>query len=157
MPSATGVTQIAPVPDEMAAAWKKAGVRRLEGTLNGLPVKRALQSHADGGSFIMLGRPMLKEAGAGPRATVRFELWPDPAPDTLDLPPEFVEVLSQDDGARARWQTFTVGMQRSLLSYVTSARREETRIRRSLELATKIRERGLHSDRAKAGSAGDQP
>lgn len=105
----------------------------------------------------MLGRPLLKEIGAAPRANVHFELWPDPAPDVLDVPAEFAEVLAQDAGARDRWETFTVGLQRSLLIYVSSAKREETRLRRALELATKIRERGLHFDLAKQGRAGVAP
>lgn len=149
LPSATGVTQIAPVPEEIAQAWKDAGIRRLVGTVNGHPARRALQNHADGGSFIMLGRPLLKEAGAGVRSTVRMVFEPDPDPDALDMPAEFAAVLEQDEAARTRWETFTTGMQRSLLLYVTSAKREETRIRRSLDLARKIRGRRLHGDLAK--------
>jgi hypothetical protein len=149
LPSATGMTQIAPVPEEAAQAWKRAGIRRLIGTANGHPVKRALQNHADGGSFVMLGRPLLKEIGASVRSTVRLVLEPDPNPDALDLPAEFAAVLEQDEAAHTRWRTFTTGFQRSLLHYVSSAKREETRIRRSLELADKIRNRRLHSDLAK--------
>jgi hypothetical protein len=146
LPSATGLTQIAPVPDEMAAAWKQAGVKRLVGTVNGHAVKRALQNHAEGGSYVMIGRPLLKEIGAGLRSTLTFDLAPDPTPDAIDMPPEFAEVLRQDAAAAARWSTFTVGRQRSLLHYVTGAKQEATRIRRSLELAVKIREHRLASD-----------
>lgn len=148
LPSATGMTQIAPVPEEAARAWKEAGIRRLVGTANGHSIKRALQNHADGGSFVMLGRPLLKEIGAGLRSTIRFALEPDPEPDAIDMPSEFAEVLAQDEAARGRWQTFTTGFQRSLLHYVMSAKREETRIRRALDLADKIRNRRLHSDLA---------
>ncbi len=157
LPSATGMTQIAPVPDEMAAAWKKAGVKRLVGTVNGHPVKRALQNHAGGGSYIMIGRPLLKEIGAGVRATLSFDFAPDPTPDALDVPPEFAEVLRQDAAAAARWSTFTVGRQRSLLHYVTSAKQEATRIRRSLELAVKIRDHRLASDVAGPRRSGPRP
>lgn len=146
LPSATGMTHIAPVPDEIAAAWKKAKVRRLVGTLNGVPVKRALQNHADGGSFIMLGRPLLKEAGAGPKSTVMFVLGPDPTPDELEVPAELVTALDHDPEAKARWDGFTVGRKRSLLHYVTSAKQEATRIRRAVELTRMLSSYGLSTD-----------
>ena len=59
---------------------------------------------------------------------------------------ELEEVLRQDAEAFARWQTFTTGKKRSLALYVTTAKRIETRIKRALELAEKIRTNQLHSD-----------
>lgn len=150
--SALGVMHLLPVPDEIASAWKQAKVRRLVGSINGHPVKRALQNHADGGSFIMVGKPLIEECGLSLKALAKVELRPDPRPDDLDLPEEWLAALAQDDEARARWETFTIGMQRSLAYYISSAKQEATRIKRSLELAAKIRNRELHSDRkAKAG------
>ncbi len=137
-----------PVPGEMAAAWKNAGVRRLLGTVNGRPIKRALQSHADGGSFIILGQDTLKLAGLKEGGTAALELGPDPEPDALDMPEEFALVLEQDDVARARWETFPLGRRRSLLHYITSAKQEATRIKRAWDLAEKIRTHSLHGDRA---------
>ncbi len=157
LPSATGVTHIAPVPAEIASAWKKAKVRRLMGSLNGVPVKRALQNHADGGSFIMLGRPLLKEAGAGSKSAVVFDLGPDPTPDELDVPDEMVAALDQDPEARARWDAFTVGRRRSLLHYVTSAKQEATRIKRAIELTHKLRTYSLSSDVQPASRAPTRP
>lgn len=159
--TALGVTHLLPVPDEVAAAWKRARVRRLVGTINGHPVKRALQNHADGGSFLLMGRPLLQEIGLTLKSVARLEIGPDPTPDELDLPEEWLAVLAQDDAARKRWESFTIGMQRSLAYYVSSAKREPTRIKRSLELAEKLRNRGLHLDRqkpaAKGGPAADRP
>jgi hypothetical protein len=137
---------VLPVPDNYAARWRRARVRRLVGTINGHPVNRALKNHADGGSFLIVGRDLMKAAGIGFRAPARLDLQPDPAPDRLDLPEEFRIALAQDEGARARWETFTRGFQRSLLSYVASAKTEPTRIKRALDLAAKIRTRTLYGD-----------
>ena len=147
---------IIPVPDAVAAAFKAAKVRRLVGTINGHAIKRALQNHADGGSFLILGQPLLRELGLKRGATARVELKPDPKPDAIEVPAELAVVLAQDEPARARWETFTPGMQRSLSYYVTSAKQEPTRIKRSIELAAKIRTRSLHSDRQKRRDA-DRP
>ena len=156
--TALGVTHLLPVPDEAAAAWKKAKVRRLVGTVNGHPVKRALQNHADGGSFLLIGRSLLAEIGLTLKSTARLELSPDPTPDELDLPEEWLAVLAQDDAARQRWDGFTVGLKRSLAYYVSSAKKEPTRIKRSLELAKKLRTNGLSRDQKKPkGVAKDRP
>ena len=135
-----------PVPDQAAAAFKAAKVRRLVGTVNGQPIKRALQNHADGGSFLILGHPLLRELGLERGATVTVELKPDPTPDAVEMPEELAAVLAQDAAAQARWRTFTAGRRRSLIYYVTSAKQEPTRIKRSLELARKIRTHSLYSD-----------
>lgn len=158
--TALGITHLIPVPDEAAAEWKKAKVRRLVGTVNGHPVKRALQNHADGGSFLLVGRPMMTEIGLTVKSIARLELSPDPTPDELDLPEEWLAVLAQDDAARQRWDGFTVGLKRSLAYYVSSAKQEPTRIKRSLELAKKLRTNGLSRDQKKPkpkGAALDRP
>jgi len=145
---------ILPVPDEIAAAWKKAGVRRLTGTVNGHAINRALMNHAGGGSFFIVNRDFMKEAGIGLKTPATLVFKPDPAPDRLDLPGEFRLALDQDAAARARWETFTPGRQRSLLVYISGARTEPTRIKRALDLAQKIRTHSLYGDlRKKRGPA----
>jgi hypothetical protein len=138
-----------PVPADIVAAWKKAKVRRLVGTINGHAVKRALMSQAGGGGFLIVSRDFMKAAGIGSRKPVVLDLKPDPAPTRLDVPEEFSTVLSQDPAARARWETFTAGRQRSLLIFITEAKTEATRIKRSLELARLIRTHTLYGDRFK--------
>ena len=142
-----------PVPDDIAAAWKKAKVRRLVGTINGHPVKRALMSHAGGGGFFIVSRELIKSAGISLKTTAKLDFKPDPTPAKLDMPEEFQVALNQDDAARARWETFTVGRRRSLLIYITGAKTEATRIKRSLELARMIRTRTLYGDRLKKKTA----
>lgn len=136
-----------PVPDEIAANFKSAGVRRLIAVINGHTCKRALQSHADGGSFIIVGGDLLKTCGLKLRSTATVSLSADPEPDALDMPDAFALVLDQDEAARARWETFPVGRQRSLLHYITSAKQEATQIKRSWELAEKIRTHSLYGDK----------
>jgi hypothetical protein len=136
-----------PVPDNVAAALKTAGVRRLIAVINGHTCKRALQNHADGGSFIIVGGDLLKTCGLKLRSTATISLAPDPEPDALDMPEAFALVLDQDDAARARWDTFPIGRQRSLLHYIQSAKQEATQIKRAWELAEKIRTHTLYGDK----------
>ncbi len=136
-----------PVPDDIAEKLKASGIRRLLATINGHVFKRALQNHADGGSFIILGREQLKTCGLKLRSTATVSLSVDPTPDLLDMPECFALVLDQDDEARARWDTFPIGRQRSLLHFITSAKQETTQIKRAWQLAEKIRTHSLYGDK----------
>jgi hypothetical protein len=136
-----------PVPDDIAETFKASGVRRLIATINGHTCKRALQSHADGGSFLIVGMELLKTCGLKTGSTALVTLSPDPAPDGLDMPDAFALVLEQDEAALERWNTFPIGRQRSLLHFITSAKQEATRIKRSWELAEKIRTHTLYGDK----------
>ena len=138
---------LVPVPDAVAADFKRRDVRRLLCTLNGHEVRRALQNHADDGSFIIIGQPLLAELGLKEGSALTVELRADPHPDEVDIPDEFAVVLAQDDAARSRWETFTPGFKRSLMLYVSTGKLESTRIKRSLEVARKIRSNTLYSDR----------
>jgi len=137
---------ILPVPDAIAAAWKKAKVRRLTGTVNGRAINRALMNHAGGGSFFIVNRDFMKEAGLSRKTPAVLAFRPDPAPDRPELPAEFRVALDQDDAARARWATFTPGRQRSLLVYITGAKTEPTRIKRAVSLARMIGTHTLYGD-----------
>ncbi|MBC8010904.1 MAG: YdeI/OmpD-associated family protein [Burkholderiales bacterium] len=138
---------VLPVPDPVVEKILAGPTRRLLATVNGHACKRALQTHADdGGGFLILGLDTLKEAGLKRGSTAVVELRIDPEPDALDMPEVFALVLEQDDAARARWETFTLGRRRSLLHFVTSAKQEATQIKRSWDLAEKIRTHTLYGD-----------
>lgn len=136
-----------PLPVEVADALSGDGVRRVVIVLNGEPFRRAVQQSAEYGPHLVTGRPILRAAGAHLGDMVTVVLRPDPDPDAVDIPAELKEVLDQDPEAAARFEEFTPGMRRSIAIYVEQARRTETRVKRSLELARRIRTRTLHGDR----------
>jgi uncharacterized protein YdeI (YjbR/CyaY-like superfamily) len=63
--------------------------------------------------------------------------------DLLEIPEELLVCLEQDEEANKLFSDFTKGLQRSLVHYVSSAKSIDTRIKRSLELLTKIKSRSL--------------
>lgn len=135
-----------PVPDDVAEIFKAAGARRLIATINGHVCKRALQKHADGGSFIVVGADLLKTCGLKKGSTTTVSLTVDAAPDDLEMPETFALILAEDAAALKRWETLPLGRQRSLLHHITSAKQEATQIKRSWELAEKIRTHTLNGD-----------
>ena len=139
---------VAPVPDDVAERLKAAGSRRVIATIGGHVFKRGLMNHADGDSYIVLGGDILKACGLREGSVAAVALASDPEPDALDIPECFEIALEQDAEARARWETFPIGRRRSLLHYISSAKTEPTRIRRSWEMVDKIRTRTLHGDKS---------
>lgn len=135
-----------PVPPEIADALLAAGHRRVVATLNGTAFRRAIQGSRDGERFILLGRDILRAIDAGFGDLVEVVLVPDPEPGHIELGAEFEAVLAQDEEAAARFYAMTPGRRRSLAYYVTSAKREETRLARALELAHKLRTHTLYGD-----------
>jgi len=135
-----------PLPSDIADDLLSKGIKRLVGTMNGTPFNRAIQVNK-GERLFILGRTILKEIGAVRGDTIIVIMWPDPTPDEPELPEELVEVLAQEPEAAARFYGFTPGKQRSYAIYVTGVKRTETRIKRALDLAHKLRTHTLHEDK----------
>lgn len=135
-----------PVPDEVAEQLHADSIRRLIVWINGYEIMRGLQGGVENGSFLVVGLGLLKEAGVGLGDRVSVVLTPDPEPDRIDLCDELLIVLEQDDDAKARWDTLTLGKQRGLAYHVGSAKREDTRIKRALDIGLKLKTNTLHGD-----------
>ena len=135
-----------PVPPDIAEQLMKSGTKRVILTLNSKEENRAIHVTRDGEYFLVLGMTVLRNLGTKPGDVVIAELHSDPNPNTIELPPEFEEALEQDPEAAERFYGFTPGKQRSVSMYITQAKRTETRVKRSLEMAHKLRTYTLHGD-----------
>jgi len=142
----TGMRQhYLPLPADVDDAFRAAKARRVIATLNGHTVRRAIVNRKTSGRHLVLSRDLMRQLDVAYGELVEVELVADPAPDHVDLG-ELVEALAADPEAKARFDTFTPGKQRSLAHYVTSAKRPETREARAEELATKLRTYTLYGD-----------
>ncbi|MGE3802846.1 MAG: YdeI/OmpD-associated family protein [Candidatus Kapaibacterium sp.] len=135
------------IPEEIADIFEEKKVKRVVVKIEGQEYRRAIQGKKDGRRIIVLGQQILKECNLQIGEVVKITMREDDDPNYVETGEELAEVLAQDDEARARWETFTVGMQRSLALYVTQAKRSDTRIKRALELAEKMRTNTLYGDR----------
>jgi len=119
-------------------------VKRVLGELNGAPFRLSLISDGEGGRKLMVGTSLRKAANTFEGSQVRVVLWPDPDPDRIDLPEEFEIVLEQDEEAARKYYALTPGKQRSLAYYASSAKQINTRIKRAIELANKLKNNSLY-------------
>ena len=136
-----------PIPPDVANALIKNKTRRVILTVNEKAANRYVYQHRDGEYRVILGLTILRELGHGPGDVLFATLKPDPNPDAIDVPPEFEEALDEHPEARKRFDACTTGKKRSLASYITQAKRPETRIKRAFELAYKMETFTLYGDK----------
>lgn len=142
-----GLTQhYVPLPTDVADRLQAEGVRRVVGTMNGHPVNRGVISNRHGERFLLLGLLLMRDIGIDVGDMVEVEVRPDRDPDRIEMAEEFEIALEQDAEAGERYYAMTPGRRRSLNYYVASAKRPETRIKRALEVAHKLRTNTLYGD-----------
>lgn len=135
-----------PLPMEIADELQRAGVRRVECKMNGNEYRRAITGPNDGERYLLVSKKMMKEMKVGLGDTVLIDLWADPDPDRIELCEELVATLNQDKEAAERFYNMTPGQQRGLNLHISSAKRSETRIKRALDIAHKLRTYTLYGD-----------
>lgn len=137
------------LPIDISNFLKEQQIKRVFCTINTVKLNRAIVSDGSGGSMIILGRLAQSDVKIKEGEVVSIKLEKDPSPNVVELPEEFQEVLYQDPEAEEKFNSFTPGKQRSLAYYVSSAKQIDTRIKRALDLAEKIKTNNLYSQRAK--------
>jgi antitoxin component of MazEF toxin-antitoxin module len=136
-----------PIPNDIVDTIKGQGARRVLATINGTEIRRALNSRVGGPTFLILGQPLLKELKLHVGDTVKVSLRIDVDPERVDLAEELQAVLDTDEEAAALFHAMTPGKRRSLELYVSTAKSVDSRIKRALDLAEKLKSRTLYSDR----------
>lgn len=121
-------------PHDVQELFGKKGTVRVKGTVNGVPMDRALMPTKSGCHVIVLGIDLRRQAKvkAGDRAA--FEVWRDPHPEVIELPEELRETLDFLPAFKADWEGITPGMKRSILVWLNSAKTASTRAKRIAEV-----------------------
>ncbi len=141
------VQHYVPIPDDVAEHLLRAETRRMIVTFNGHTERRALHNMRGMGPAVMLSQRLMRQLRLDYGDIVEAAICVDPDPDYVEMCEEFVIALEQDQEAAERFYAMTPGKRRSLAQYPNSAKRVETRIKRSLELAFRLRTFTLHSDK----------
>lgn len=142
------------VPANISTSFLDAKIKRTIGTINGTPFNLALLSDGKGGRYLAVGQALKKAAKIVEGSRVQVSIQPDPNPDLILLCEEMEAIFELDEEAGKIFFGFTKGMQRSLAYYANSAKQSETRIKRALELAQKMKTGQLYSQKSKKGNDG---
>lgn len=136
-----------PIPPDIAESLIAGGTRRVILTVGTASANRYLYQTKDGEYRLIVGLATLKQMGHGPGDVLLASLQPDPDPDRVDIPEEFEEALADHPDARKRFETWTPGKKRSLMMYITQAKRPQARLKRAYELAHKLETYTLYGDK----------
>ncbi|QNR25016.1 YdeI/OmpD-associated family protein [Croceimicrobium hydrocarbonivorans] len=107
-------------------------------------IHRALQLRKDGYALIALSKAILKSWKLEVGDLVQIKVEPDTSEFGMSFPEEFKIVLEQDPEAAEVFERLKPGRQRGVLHYVSQPKGEESRIKRALEMAEKMRTGTLH-------------
>lgn len=111
---------------------------RMAGKINGIAVERALLPHQEYGHFIVLGGELRRKTGARLGNEISVELHLHENPDEVRIPEEMAEAFEQEPEALKVFSQFTPAVQRSLMSYIETAKRVETRANRATLFTTRF-------------------
>lgn len=93
----------------------------------------------DGASYISISKSRMKTAGAELDDVISIELKKDTSELGMDIPDEFIEVLSQDPNANERFEQLTKGTQRAVIYLVNQLKSSEKRIEKSIFLLENLK------------------
>lgn len=83
-------------------------------------------------AYITVSIARMKQAGTNPGETVKVTLERDDSKYGFEVPEEFEEALRQDDEARKRFLSLSMGKQRAIIYIVIQLKSSEKRIDKSL-------------------------
>lgn len=121
-------------PHDVEKMFGRRGTVRIKGTVNGMPMDRALMPTKSGVHFIVLGQDLRRMARVKVGEMARFEVWQNTRPDELLLPAELQETLDFFPDFKAGWDRMKPGMKRSMLIWINGGKTMPTRAKRVSEL-----------------------
>lgn len=133
MPGRFGWTYV-DFPRDVRTLFGRGGSVRVKGTVNGVPMDRALMPTGRGVHVLVLGQELRKKANVKAGDEARFEVWLNPRPDEIPLPEELRETFEFLPDFKQGWERISPGMRRSICIWLNSAKTTPTRVRRIAEL-----------------------
>lgn len=136
------------VPENICTIFRTGkGAVRILCSINGADEFPCALNPREGNYVIIASKQLIKTHKLLPGAPFKVQIRTDPN-DGLELPEELQEVLDQDDFFRSLFDALLPGHKRGLIYYIRSAKSMDTRIKRSLEIAEKIKTNRLSSQQA---------
>lgn len=115
------------------------GTVRVLGTANGVEISRALIPDGEGFHYLIFGKDLRKAVGCVPGDEVIFDIRRDEHPDEFPIPEELIAALELEPGTLEKFMNLTPGVRRGMCYWIDSGKRTETRIKRALDMAQRLK------------------
>lgn len=127
------------VPEEVCMIFKEGkGAVRILCSVNGGEEFPCALNPRQGGYVIISSKQLIKKHKLAPHVPFNVRVRSD-VHDGLQLPEELLEVMIQDERFSYEFEKLLPGRKRGLIYYIRSAKTVDTRIKRSLEIAEKVK------------------
>src|SRR6266513_3573856 len=115
-----------------SAKLPSRGMTAIEGTINGFPFQATLEPDGHKSHWLTVDRKLSKSAGADAGDIVTLEIAPAGKDTEPEVPTDLKKALAAAaPKARALWSDLTPNARRDWIHWITSAKQEETRTRRT--------------------------
>lgn len=132
---------IIPVPEDVAARFKTdKGPARILCSIGGAPEFPCALIPRHGRHILSASLQLIRKHKLTTDQFIDISIRPDPHNGLL-LPEEFSEVLLQDEFASRVWEDLKDGDKRGYIHYLSQPKSVDSRIKRALEIAEKIKQR----------------
>lgn len=130
------------VPDEIAEHFIDGkGAPRILCSVQGNPEFPCALNPRHGRNVIIASKQLIKKNKLTLDRPFKVDIRKDPQ-NGLGLPEELAEVLEQDPIANRAYDALNDGHKRGLIHYINQAKSIDSRIKRSIEIMEKMKERG---------------
>ena len=99
------------------------------GTADGRPIRTSAMPMG-GCHMFVFNREMRDAVGKGAGDTVRFALWRDTEPRTIETPADFKKALAKNAKAKAAFEAFSFTHRKEYVKWIEEAKKSETRATR---------------------------
>jgi hypothetical protein len=129
------------VPIDVPKVWNKRGQLRVVGEINGFSFRGMLFPAGNGAHFLIVNKKMQSGGKTAPGLTAEFRLQPDSTPPVILGPPkELLRELGQSKRLLRFYESLNPSRRREIAKWIAEARNQETRRRRSLQIAERLME-----------------
>src|SRR6266480_7162596 len=118
------------LPKNASAKLPSRGMTMVEGVINSLPFRAALEPNGKGSHWLRLNQAMHDAAGADAGDTVKVEITRAEEEPETRVPMDLRKALAAAPPAQASWADITPMARRDWIFSITSAKQPETRRRR---------------------------
>ena len=125
-----GSSTLLTLPKGASAKLPSRGLTMVEGTINGIPFRAALEPNGKGSHWLRVNQAMQDAAGAEAGDTVTVEITRAGAEPEIRVPMDLRQALAATPPAQASWADITPMARRDWIFSITSAKQPETRRRR---------------------------
>jgi hypothetical protein len=129
-PDAVGAWTYLTVPFKAEEVFGKQAQIPVKGTLNDIPYRGSLMPHGDGRHFMVVNKTLQKNCGASTGEQVEVTMQLDDEIRTVIPPGDFKEALNKHAAINQSFQKLAYSHQKEYASWITSAKKPETRLSR---------------------------